>query len=155
MSEVPASAWAKLRKAKKAAQTKDYPTASALLDEALKLAPGYTHALIDHGRIQLQRRKVTYAEHYFKEVADRDPGNVLAYLELERIYRDANDTVKISDLVKSALVDRRDVWLFRQRLGDLFFQQGNYRRAARAYQHALELNPNSLESRHALFDTYL
>lgn len=155
LSQVPASARTMLGKAKSAVKTKDYPTASALLDEALKLTPGYTHALIYYGSIQLQQGQTEYAERYFEEVVTRDPGNLLAYLKLESIYRDANDTLKITDLVKSALIDRRDLWWFQQRLGDLFFQQSNYRRAVQAYKYALELNPNSLESRHALFDTYL
>ena len=116
-----------------------YNAALDTVNAAMAVAPQYDHPLIWVARAYEKSGEIGLAEAYLELAVDRDPHNLLAHAELERIYREKEDVLQASNVSRDALVVI-DSWWFRCRLGDALLAQRKLKRAVLEYSRSLRLN---------------
>jgi tetratricopeptide (TPR) repeat protein len=107
----------------------------------VNLLPSFEAAITFMGQQQYQK-----ALPLLKSLVEADPTNPLFYLRLAFCYQSLNNTEAEMTTYERAAQHHAESDEMLNRLGNLFLEGGNYRRARTAFERALQLNPEHSES---------
>jgi len=120
---------------------------------AINLRPGYWYPYNKLGVLYFQQQDYAKARQMFKKVVEMSPDSYRGYLNVGAIDLALNDmTSAISELERANAIQPSE--LACSDLGSAYFFQGNYQKAAREFQEAINFSPKEADSWGFLADSY-
>ncbi len=123
-------------------KNKDFARAQAAVDEALRVQPGYTPALLLQVDIAESRNDYDRAIRVGRSIIETDPDNGRAvYLKLGHLYKDAGRVQEGIPVFEKLRAEHPEVPEVRAALGVLLLKNGRTEAAETELLEALKLNP--------------
>jgi tetratricopeptide (TPR) repeat protein len=130
---------------------KRYLMASKYFDKAVVFDPKYTDAYIENGKVNLEMRKLYFAQIYFEKANELQADNPVVIKELASIYFNNRQFQKAIDLAQKCkgCPDAEKI------LAMGSYQMEDYAKAITALEKYLVKNPNDAEATYTLGRSYL
>ncbi len=131
-----------------------YDESISWYEKVLKLQPGYTDVKVKMAKVYSWRKDYAKAEALYKEILDQEPRNKEAFLSLGEIltwdkkYEEARRMIDATGVLKG---DEKAMLLY----GKSLLFAGDYAASQKALKDIVDINPNNLEAKMYLADSYV
>ena len=123
------------------AQKREYDTAIANFDAAIRLAPSYTPAFLNRGTSYINKGEYDRAIADFDQALKIDPDNALGYYFRGWAYSSKGNLDRAIEEYSEAIRLEPGAYLYSWR-GDAYRNKGDHERALADYEEAIRINPS-------------
>lgn len=128
-----------------ALEAKDFATARAKAEQALKDAPADPIANLVLGVCDEADKKVDSAIEHYEAALKADPKNLAAAVNLSAIFVDRKEWERAIEVAKQGLASAKAAWELHANLGWALRGKGEHDKAAKAFGNAAKLDPKDAD----------